>query len=98
MKLGVSLGSTQSSCASRQGWEVGSMKTQRRNRIYLFAVTALLLLLVSAPIVFGQVFGRISGTAKDPTGSVVPSVSVTAICTETGIKSTTQTDVQGFYA
>src|SRR5438105_4275918 len=74
------------------------MKTQRGNRIYLYATAALLSALLSGPIAFGQVFGRISGTAKDPTGSVVPAVSVTATCTETGIKSTTQTDVQGSYA
>src|ERR1700676_1620879 len=91
-------GWTQSSCASRQGSEVGYMKTQRGNRIPLFASTALLLALLTAPIAFGQVFGRISGTAKDPTGSVVPSVSVTAASAETGIKSTTLTDAQGFYA
>src|SRR5215470_246353 len=74
------------------------MKTQRGNRIYLFASAALLLALLSAPVAFGQVFGRISGTAKDPTGSVVPGVSVTATCAETGIKSLTITDAQGFYA
>src|SRR4029077_2371323 len=68
------------------------------NRIRLFASAALLLALLSAPMAFGQVFGRISGTAKDPTGAVVPGISVTATSTETGIKSTTQTDVQGFYA
>src|SRR5215471_8246348 len=74
------------------------MKTQRGYQIYLFASAALWLALLSAPIAFGQVFGRISGAAKDPTGSVVPGVSVTAACTETGIKSTTLTDAQGFYA
>src|SRR5947209_18586725 len=74
------------------------MKTQLRIRIFLFAGVALLLVLLSTQVAFGQVFGRISGTAKDPTGSVVPSVSVAATCTETGIKSVTLTDVQGFYA
>jgi Carboxypeptidase regulatory-like domain len=74
------------------------MKTQRENRIHLFASAALLLALLTASIAFGQVFGRISGTAKDPTGSVVPGVSVTATSAETGIKSTTLTDAQGFYA
>ena len=78
--------------------EVMHMKAQFRNRTYLFAGAALLLALLGAPEAFGQVFGRISGTAKDPTGSVVPSVSVTAACAETGIKSVTLTDVQGFYA
>src|SRR4029077_6434670 len=99
MKPGVFSGAARNQfCASRQGSEVRYMKTQRGNQIYLYATAALLLALLSGPIAFGQVFGRISGTAKDPTGSVVPGVSVTATCTETGIKSTTQTDVQGFYA
>ena len=71
------------------------MKIQRGNRICRFASAALLVALLSAPIAFGQVFGRISGTAKDPTGSVVPGVSVTATNTETGIKSTTLTEVAG---
>ena len=73
------------------------MKTQLR-KIYRVAGAALLLALLSAPVAFSQVFGRISGAAKDPSGSVVPGVAVVATCTETGIKSTTLTDVQGFYA
>src|SRR2546430_14599881 len=91
-------GCTQSSCASRQGSEVRHMKTQRGNRIYLFASAALLPALLCAPVAFGQVFGRISGIAKDPTGSVGPGGSVTATCTETGIRSTMVTDGQGLYA
>jgi hypothetical protein len=74
------------------------MKTQRTNRVSLLTSAAILLASLGGPLAFGQVFGRISGTAKDPTGSVVPGVSVTATCNETGIKSTTQTDLQGFYA
>jgi hypothetical protein len=46
----------------------------------------------------GDIFGRISGTAKDATGAVIPGVAVTAACVETGIKQTTKTDAQGFYA
>src|SRR5262249_1643190 len=74
------------------------MKMQRTNGIFLLASAVLLLAFLNAPLAFGQVFRRISGTPKDPTGSAVPGVSVTATCTETGIKSTSQTDVQGFYA
>src|SRR5262249_5797401 len=91
---GRSPGWTQSSRTSRQGSVVGHMKMQRTNGIFPFASAALLLGFLNAPLAFGQVFGRISGTAKDPTGSLVPGVSVTATCTETGIKSTSQTDVQ----
>src|SRR5262252_2137249 len=74
------------------------MKTQRGNRIYLFGGAVLVLALLSAPVAFGQVFGRISGTVKDPAGAVVPGVAVIAVSTETGIKSTTVTDIQGFYS
>jgi len=62
-------------------------------------VTAgLLLCCVGDHLAWGDIFGRISGVAKDATGAVVPGVRVTAACIETGIKQTTQTDAQGFYA
>ena len=47
---------------------------------------------------FGSVTGSISGTVRDPSGAVVPGVSVTALNTETAIKQTVSTDAQGFYA
>jgi hypothetical protein len=47
---------------------------------------------------WGAVTGRISGTVTDPTGAVVPNVEVTAIETQTGIKTTTLTDTAGFYS
>jgi hypothetical protein len=42
--------------------------------------------------------GSISGTVTDPSGAVVPKVSVTAINTDTGIRQTISTDDKGFYS
>jgi Carboxypeptidase regulatory-like domain len=63
-------------------------------------ITALLLLVfcIGVQVAWGDTFGRIAGTAKDATGAVIPGVTVTAACVETGIKQTTKTDAQGFYA
>ncbi len=61
-----------------------------------FQAAGLFLLCVSAPLAWCD--GRISGTAKDPTGALVPGAAVTAVCTETGIRKMTVTDNQGFYA
>ena len=69
-----------------------------KKRLSLWTSVALLLSCMSAPVAFGQVFGRITGTATDQTGAVIPGVTVTATNTETGIKQTTQTDAQGLYA
>lgn len=65
--------------------------------LHSLLAAGLVLFCLGVQVARGDVFGRISGTAKDPTGAVVPSVTVTAVCTETGIKQTTQTDGQGFY-
>src|SRR5438477_9195649 len=45
-----------------------------------------------------QVGGSISGTVKDPTGGVVPGVSVTATNTVLGTTASTVTDGQGLYS
>jgi hypothetical protein len=63
-------------------------------------ITALLPLVffIGVQVARGDIFGRIAGTAKDATGAVIPGITVTAACVETGIKQTTKTDAQGFYA
>src|SRR5438270_6907134 len=66
--------------------------------LYSLFTAGLVLLCLSVQMARGDVFGRISGTAKDPSGAVVPGVTVTAVCTETAIKQTSQTDAQGFYS
>lgn len=68
----------------------------RRYCTFRFLFT--LFLLMSPGILLGSVNGRISGTIKDPTGAVVPEVTVTAVDTQTGLRQTTRTDAQGFYA
>src|SRR5947208_798838 len=68
--------------ASHQGWPI--------------AIAALCLLLIQP--LSAEVTARVAGTVKDPSGSVVAGVSVTAQNTETGVKQTTVTDEAGFYA
>src|SRR6266853_3869587 len=67
----------------------------RRMQCFLFAVT---LFVLWAQASFAAVTGRISGTVKDPTGAVVPSAEVTALETQTGIRTATKTDAQGSYS
>ena len=49
-------------------------------------------------VTFGAVTGRISGTVKDPTGALVPNAQVTALETQTGVKTETRSDTAGFYS
>src|SRR3954462_901525 len=58
--------------------------------IVLFALAA-------ASSSFAQVGGSISGTVKDPSGAVVPGVSVGAMNTVLGTEFNTVTDGQGLY-
>jgi hypothetical protein len=45
-----------------------------------------------------QVTARVAGTVRDPSGSVVVGVTVTALNTETGVRQTSTTDERGSYA
>ncbi len=73
----------------------GVGRSRRARRILALAA---LLVTLSDGLAWGSVTGRISGAVKDPSGAIVVGVSVTAVNTETGIKQTTLTDAQGFYA
>lgn len=55
------------------------------------------LLLFGAAVAWASITGSISGVVKDPSGAVVPSVSVTALNTQTGIRTVVKTDGAGFY-
>ena len=55
------------------------------------------LYLLSQALVWGSVAGNISGVVKDPSGAIIPGVTVTALHTETGIKEVVHTNAQGFY-
>jgi hypothetical protein len=61
--------------------------------ISIFALTPSL-----ATVAGAQVGGSISGTVKDPTGGVVPGVSVTATNVVLGTQFTTTTDGQGLFS
>src|SRR5580700_5511850 len=54
--------------------------------------------LLAACAVWASITGSISGIVTDPSGSVVPGVSVTATNTATGVQATIQTDGAGFYS
>ena len=70
------------------------MESLRLQLVFSVALTFLLCISVAR----GSVTGAISGTVTDPTGAVVPGVKVTALSAETGIKYTTETNLQGFYS
>src|SRR5665213_1179912 len=61
------------------------------------ALLTLLLCGLLTPALFGQGFGSIQGTITDPSGAVVPSVTVTAIKTLTKTITTTKANTNGFY-
>jgi hypothetical protein len=52
---------------------------------------------LSAAMVWASVGGRISGTVKDPSGSVIPSAQITIREVNTGLSYTTTTDDKGSY-
>ncbi len=65
----------------------------------LFKVLVFLAALIGPPsFAFAQVGGSVSGTVKDPSGAVVPGVSVTAKNTVLGTEFNTVTDGQGLYS
>jgi hypothetical protein len=56
-----------------------------------------LLPFLTVAMLSAEVDGSISGTVKDPSGSVVPNASVVALEASTGISHSTHTDGRGFY-
>ncbi len=73
----------------------------RSNRKHAWGyLVALILLLaaVAAPLGYGQVVNAtLAGTVTDPTGAVIPGVSVTATDVATGIKTRSSTNAAGYY-
>ena len=53
--------------------------------------------ILSAALVWASVGGSISGTVRDPAGSVVPNADVTVRETNTGLVYYTHTDSKGYY-
>ncbi len=67
-------------------------------RVWGFVCAALVLLFASSPV-WAQVgaTAQISGTVKDSSGGVLPGVDVTATQTDTGLKRSATTEVDGSY-
>ncbi len=59
--------------------------------------TALLFLVLSCNMLWGQAAAQISGTVKDQSGAVLPGAEVTATQTETGIARNTVSNETGSY-
>ncbi|HTZ73892.1 MAG TPA: TonB-dependent receptor, partial [Candidatus Aquilonibacter sp.] len=56
-----------------------------------------IMILAGATVLWAGITGSISGIITDPSGSVVPGVTVTATNTQTGVQAAIQTDSKGFY-
>jgi len=54
--------------------------------------------LLSAIVAWAGITGSISGTVTDPSGAVMPGVTVTVTSMSTNVQSTTVTDTKGFYS
>src|SRR5580698_6771734 len=57
----------------------------------------ILFTMIALPSIFGQGLGSISGSINDPTGAMVPSVTVTATRVDEGTTSTVTANDLGFY-
>src|SRR5262245_7460173 len=66
-----------------------------RKEMYKRAVLMLVLFAIFTGLVMGQTAGTISGVVQDPTGAVIPGVSVTVKNVDTGITRMLLTDEQG---
>lgn len=71
------------------------MSPSRNNRRFAALLSCFVLIFVVTA--WGAVAGSISGTAKDPSGSVVPNVEVTFHEVNTGLVYRAQTDTKGYY-
>jgi hypothetical protein len=89
--LGVVVGGcdTVSPCKLRKYTSIMNVLTR------LAAISCLCLL--GQTLLWGDVTANISGVVKDPSGALIPGVTVTALHTETGIKVEVQTNAEGFY-
>ncbi|HKU27368.1 MAG TPA: carboxypeptidase regulatory-like domain-containing protein [Candidatus Sulfotelmatobacter sp.] len=71
--------------------------TQTRITKLLYIGLAVLLSLCAVPQAFTQSTGTIRGTVTDPSGAVIPSASVTATATTTGINRTAASNDSGIF-
>src|SRR5262249_48290750 len=69
-----------------------------KSRQVLMLVTVLLFIVSANISAHGQtIFGRISGTIRDPKGGAIPNANVTITNTATNLERTAMTDDDGFY-
>jgi hypothetical protein len=66
-------------------------------RLHLWLMAAVLAM-AFARIGHASITGTISGTVRDPSGAVIPSATVLALNTQTGVRQTATTDSRGFYS
>src|SRR5690349_22599211 len=64
----------------------------------LVPALSITLVLCTSSLGSAQVGGTLSGVVKDPTGGVIPGVTVTATNTVLGTTFTAVTDTQGLYS
>ena len=64
----------------------------KRGLVFFFAVAALSIFQLKA---HAQGYGSIAGTVTDPSGAVVPNVSVIATASQTGVQTKAVTNAQG---
>jgi hypothetical protein len=73
---------------------LSSLKVDLRSAFLFFCVAVL----TTASCAWAAVSGSISGTVKDPSGSVIPKASVAVREVRTGLSYRTSTDGRGYYA
>ena len=72
------------------------MTSNASSLLFVVCLAAAALLLV--PTLYGQAStGTITGTVQDPTGAIVPGVTVTITNPETGLRRDTTTSASGDY-
>src|SRR4051794_32604599 len=69
-----------------------------RHKLWRLALFLSAIVLATASAAAAQVGGTLTGTVKDPTGGVLPGVTVTSTNTVLGTTLTTVTDAQGLYS
>jgi hypothetical protein len=76
--------------------KVFRLSLSKINRSFAIRLSCLLVFLAAAAA-WGSVAGSISGTVKDPSGSVVPNANVTVRELSTGVSQQTHTNAKGYY-
>src|SRR6185369_4857141 len=73
------------------------LEEMHMKNVLCMAFVGILALMVACDSAWAQAIAQISGTAKDPSGAVLPGVEIHATQTETGITRETVTNETGAY-